>query len=208
MHFTKIETENWKRFEAFQYYSDAVPCTFSLCVTLDITRLKKQTDAKQLKFFPVILYGIAQVVNRHDAFRMGTDEDGHIGYYDSMHPSYTLFHEDTETITTTWTAYDPMFSVFYNNYLRDMATAERSKPLKTNVFSVSCIPWVSFTGFHLNLQKGYDYYAPIFTVGKFFHEGSKLLLPLAIQVHHAVCDGFHVSRFIDELQNWADHVPL
>ena len=29
----------------------------------------------------------------------------------------------------------------------------------------------------------------------------KVLMPLAIQVHHAVCDGFHVCRFLDELQD-------
>ena len=26
------------------------------------------------------------------------------------------------------------------------------------------------------------------------------ILPLAIQVHHAVCDGFHICRFVNELQ--------
>ena len=26
-------------------------------------------------------------------------------------------------------------------------------------------------------------------------------IPLSIQVHHAVCDGFHVCRFLDELQD-------
>lgn len=28
----------------------------------------------------------------------------------------------------------------------------------------------------------------------------RTLLPLSIQVHHAVCDGFHVARFLDALQ--------
>lgn len=26
------------------------------------------------------------------------------------------------------------------------------------------------------------------------------MLPLAIQVHHAVCDGYHVGKFIEMLQ--------
>lgn len=30
-------------------------------------------------------------------------------------------------------------------------------------------------------------------------------LPLAVQVHHAVCDGFHVSRLLNELQEWLDY---
>ena len=33
-----------------------------------------------------------------------------------------------------------------------------------NVFPVSMIPWTSFEGFNLNLQKGYDYLLPVFTI--------------------------------------------
>ena len=62
------------------------------------------------------------------------------------------------------------------------------------------IPWASFDGFNLNLQNGYRYLPPIFTMGKFYEEGGKILLPLAVQVHHAVCDGFHLCRFVNELQ--------
>ena len=63
------------------------------------------------------------------------------------------------------------------------------------------ITWVSFNGFNLNLQKGYDYLLPIFTFGKFYKENDIYWLPLSIQVHHAVCDGFHTCRLINELQN-------
>ena len=69
-----------------------------------------------------------------------------------------------------------------------------------NTFPVSMIPWTSFDGFNLNLQKGYDYLLPIFTLGKFEEEDGICRIPLAVQVHHAVCDGFHLSRFLNELQ--------
>lgn len=38
-------------------------------------------------------------------------------------------------------------------------------------------------------------------MGKFYEKDDKILLPLAIQVHHAVCDGFHVGKLIEALQN-------
>ena len=66
------------------------------------------------------------------------------------------------------------------------------------------IPWTTFEGLNLNLQKGYDFLLPIFTMGKITGESGKSMLPLAIQVHHAVCDGFHVSRFVQELQQLID----
>ncbi len=31
-------------------------------------------------------------------------------------------------------------------------------------------------------------------------EDGRIVLPLAVQVHHAVCDGFHICRFVNELQ--------
>lgn len=84
-----------------------------------------------------------------------------------------------------------------------------SKPLVgKNYFNVSCIPWTSFTGFNLNLQQGYDYLLPIFTIGKYFSDDNKIMLPLAIQVHHAVCDGFHLSRFVNELQYYLNTFAL
>ena len=41
---------------------------------------------------------------------------------------------------------------------------------------------------------------PVFTMGKYFERDGKRFLPLAIQVHHAVCDGYHVGMFVERLQ--------
>lgn len=49
-----------------------------------------------------------------------------------------------------------------------MLRSFQSRPAGKNLFNVSCIPWSSFTGFNLNLQNGYDYFLPIFTIGKYF----------------------------------------
>ena len=181
-----------------------------MTINLDITDLKNKIEIKQLKFFPVILYGLSKFVNKYKEFRMDLNEDGEIGYYDKINPIFTVFEEAQEQFYQVWTKYDDDFEVFYQNYLLDMKNYQQQEIksskllLEKNVFNVSCVPWVSFTGFNLNLAKGYDYYLPIFTIGKYFEQGEKILLPLAIQVHHGVCDGFHLSRFINDLQEWLD----
>nr|WP_206603286.1 CatA-like O-acetyltransferase [Campylobacter blaseri] len=35
----------------------------------------------------------------------------------------------------------------------------------------------------------------IFTLDKYFKENDRYILPIFIQVHHVVCDEFHVARF-------------
>lgn len=59
------------------------------------------------------------------------------------------------------------------------------------------------------MQQGLtDYLLPIFTIGKYFEQNGIIRLPIAIQVHHAVCDGFHVGRFIEELQEAMNTLKL
>lgn len=202
MIFEKIDRATWDREEYFQHYFSHVPCTYSMTVKLDITTLKN----RQQKLYPAMLYYLTTIVNRHPEFRTALNEQGEVGIYREMIPSYTVFHKDSETFSELWTEYTADYETFCKAYEADMQRYGAQKGLigkpdvPKNIFTVSMIPWVTFDGFNLNLQRGYDYLIPIFTMGKYYHENGRTLLPLAIQVHHAVCDGFHVCRFINELQ--------
>lgn len=204
MVFEKIDRTTWDREEYFQHYFSHVPCTYSITVKLDITVLKD----RQQKLYPTMLYYLTTVVNRHPEFRTALNEQGELGIYRQMLPSYTVFHKDTETFSEIWTEYSDDYEAFCQAYEADIQRYGAQKGLigkpdaPKNIFTVSMIPWTTFDGFNLNLQRGYDYLIPIFTMGKYYHENGRTLLPLAIQVHHAVCDGFHVCRFINELQEW------
>lgn len=173
-----------------------------MTVKLDITQIKK----KQMKLYPAMLYYLATIVNRHSEFRTVINQEGELGIYDEMIPSYTIFHEDTETFSDLWTEYMPNIEEFSRAYESDIQRYGSNrgmigKPdIPENVFTVSMIPWTTFEGFNLNLQKGHSYLIPIFTLGKYYEEDERIVLPLAVQVHHAVCDGFHICRFVNELQ--------
>ena len=214
MNFNKIDISSWPRGKLYKHYMTDVPCTYSMSVNLDISVFLLTLKSQKLKLFPTMLYAISRLVNRHKEFRMCYNENKELGYYDVLNPCYAVFHQDIDEFSNLWTQYSENFETFYSNYHEDMKQygdeyGENAKPLQgDNLFNVSCIPWVSFTGFNLNLQKGYDYLAPIFTIGKYYKDADKVLLPLALQVHHAVCDGFHVARFVNELQEWMDGFSL
>lgn len=202
MFFKKIDRNTWTRKEYFEHYFSNVPCTYSMTVKLDITRIREQ----QIKLYPAMLYYLTTAVNRHSEFRISFNKDNELGVYSEMIPCYTVFHKDTETFSNIWTEYTPNFEEFCVAYENDILQYGNQKGVtgKPNVpdnyFNVSMIPWATFEGFNLNLQNGYDYLKPVFTMGKYYQEAGRTLIPLAIQVHHAVCDGFHVCRFIAELQ--------
>lgn len=206
MNFRIINKDDWDRKEYFEHYFSELPCTYSMTVKLDITKIKNFNK----KLYPTMLYYITKVVNRHSEFKTSFDMNGQLGIFNKMLPCYTVFNKDTETFSNIWTEYSEDYDVFCELYEKDIneygsINKMMAKPnIPINNFPVSMIPWTTFEGFNLNLQKGHNYLLPIFTMGKYYEEKSKYILPLAIQVNHAVCDGFHVCRFVNELQELID----
>ena len=181
MAFQKIDPTQWARNEYFTHYFSDVPCTYSMTVKLDVTQIRERGH----KLYPAMLYYLTTIVNRHDEFRTARNEAGELGIFQDMLPCYTVFHQDTETFSNLWTEYTPNLEDFCAAYAQDMARYGTQQGLigkpdvPPNHFPVSTLPWATFEGFHLHL-------------------------PLAVQVHHAVCDGFHVCRFLNELQALID----
>lgn len=206
MEFKLVDISKWSRKEYFDHYLNQVACTYSVTLNLDATILIEEIKRKNIKLYPVMIYLLCTIVNKHEEFRTSIDPDGNVGVFDLLHPSYTIFQKESETFTNIWTEYTPSFPEFYKQYLLDVRNYGEiksfiAKPgMPVNVFNISSIPWINFTGFNLNLPKITDYLLPIFTTGKYFEQNGKIWLPMSIQAHHAVCDGFHVGRFVNELQ--------
>jgi len=210
MEFIPIDTEKWERSFYFDHYLNEARCTYSLTANIDITALNTELKSKRLKLYPVLLHMLATVVNRHREFRTCFDASGRLGYWSRMSPCYTVFHTDDKTFSNLWTEYCDEFPEFYARYLADIRKYGDSKHFYPQggeppyTFPVSCLPWVSFTGFNLNIYSAGTYLLPIFTIGKYFGQEGKILLPLSLQCHHAVCDGYHASVFLNELQLRSD----
>ncbi|TQR17526.1 type A chloramphenicol O-acetyltransferase [Psychrobacillus vulpis] len=210
MKFNFIDRENWDRSPYFEHYLN-LKCTFSLTANIDITTLLEQLRKKELKLYPTFIYMLSRIVNSHEEFRTCFNDDGFLGYWDEMTPEYTVFHSDNKSFSCIWTEFSNEFSVFYKKLQKDVEQYVDKKGLFTknntpkNSFPISSIPWVSFTGFNLNINNDGDFLLPIITGGKYFNQESKIFLPISLQLHHAVCDGYHASIFIDELQQLANN---
>ena len=211
MGFQKIDYDTWPRRPYFEHYHRDVPCWYSVTADVDITALLRHLRAEGLRFYPAIIYGIARMVNADPALRTAMDGTGAIGVYDRVDPTYTVFHKDDETFSVLWTAYRTDLAGFCRDWEADRARygdihAIEARPPEVGqgLFNISAVPGVSFRALHLELPEANDYLLPIFTLGRYREENGRTLLPLAVQVHHGVADGFHVGRLFTRLQAWAD----
>lgn len=74
----------------------------------------------------------------------------------------------------------------------------------SNYFDVSCLLWVKHKHFDVHVFDEGTFLAPVITWGKYEIEQGKFLMPLTMNTHHAVADGYHLSRFFIEVQELID----
>ncbi|MEU6660853.1 type A chloramphenicol O-acetyltransferase [Streptomyces sp. NPDC046821] len=201
-----IDLDTWPRREHFEHYRERVPCTYSMTVELDVTAFTRALRESPWKSYVAQIWALATIVNRHEEFRMCVTESGAPAVWPVAHPAFTVFNAERETFACVWVPYDADFGAFHE--AAAPLLTEHSKatemfpqgPPPANTFDVSSLPWSSFTGFNLNIGAGWDHLAPIFTLGKYVEREGRVMLPLAVQVHHAAADGFHAARLVNELQ--------
>ena len=209
--YTPVDLSRWTRKEHFEVFQSFAQSTINQTVLLDITILLKHVKESGWKFYPTLIFLLSKIVNSHAEFRMAI-KNNELVIWDDIHPSYTIFHNDTETFSSLWSHYDGNIHHFQDVYAEDLARYGNNlsywpkEETRENVFFVSAIPWVSFTSFNINVANMQNFFAPMFTLGKYYKDNEKVLLPLAVQVHHSVCDGFHVARLVNELQEMSDDI--
>lgn len=212
--FKPIDTNSWKRKPYFDHYFNQIRCTYSITANIDITNVLSFKDRNKVKLYPLLIYVISKAVNKYEEFRTAINDRGEIGVWETLSPCYTVFHKDSESFSNIWTEWNDNLNLFLSNFEQDskrFGQIDRidAKPnTPANVFPISSLPWTTFTGFNLNIFADGTYLLPIFTYGKCFKDGNRYLIPLSIQVHHAVCDGFHVSRLINEIQQECSNMAL
>lgn len=209
MSFNIIDIETWKRREYYNHYMHNIRCTYSTTHDVDITELLYQCKTNNIKIYASIIYMLTTAVNMYKEFRTNMNTNGKLGYWDNLNPSYTIFNKKSETFSNIWTTYKTSFSVFHKDCVEDIlcysnaASLTPKSGMPNNSFNISSLPWINFSSFNINVYGDGSYLLPIFTTGKFNKQNGKTVMPLAIQVHHAVCDGYHVGKFFNTLQTLA-----
>lgn len=211
MKFTPIDLQSWPRGQLFYYFSKMAPTGYSLTVQLDVTTLRRTAKEAGVRFFPAYLWLVTKNLNDQTEFKVA-EVDGKLGCYDTLTPLYASFHEDDKTFSLMWTEYSAVFSDFYQAYLANQrqfgethgVLCQPQTPPPPNAYTVSCIPWVSFTHFAVHSYENKPYYFPSVEAGKFFSRGKRTLMPLSLTCHHAATDGYHVNRFLEALQKDMD----
>ena len=198
MKYTKINLNEWSRGKLFETYIESMRVVMSLTADVNAAPLLKFTKANGLKFYPAMIWAVAKTVNARGEFKYGWNERGELIKWDFVSPSYAEFHKEDENCTKTVTEYSGDLFEFHARFLRDREKYKNSRGFvenqPPNFFDVSCLPWLRYRSFDMHVFDEGKFLAPVVTWGRYEREGERRPMPLTLNIHHAVADGFHLAR--------------
>lgn len=201
-----IDIEKWERAEAYYIFKNFEQPYTNLCTDIDITNFMRFIRENDYYFFAALLYYITKAANALSEFRCRLEGDTPV-IWNRINANYTLM-QDSGAMGNNYTEYTDDFKEFYCNVLKDLAQAKQSgkminkmlpEGMSNSVVTITSIPWTKLSNFTQAMYKVGDA-VPYIGVGRRYGQGERIMLPVAVQAHHAFADGFHVSHYFKLLE--------
>lgn len=206
--FQEIDIENWNRRNLYEYFKDYDDPFFNITVNFDVTELYHFCKAERVPFSLANLFYSLETANGIREFKIRL-LDGKLVEFDEIHATQTIL-QDNETFSFCYFELKPNLREFAEIGKRQIA---KYKSLNTfdvekervDLIYYSVNPWFSFTSFKHARCFDNTNTIPKIVFGKFFEDGKKLIMPVSVEVNHAIMDGLHVGKFCNSLQEKFDH---
>lgn len=197
---TFLDLDAWPRRAQFDFFRSYDNPFFSVCVDVDVSALRRWVDAHDRSFFLTCLYGSQRAANAVAPFRYRLRGD-RVLVHDRVHAGSTILCDD-ETFAFGYFDDHEDFDRFHRH---GQAVIERVRAEKTfdprvdadDLIHYSVLPWMTFTSFSHARNWGTDDAIPKIVFGKYTETEGRLMMPVSVEVHHALMDGLHVGRYYE-----------
>jgi len=200
-----LDLTNWARRDLFEFFIGYTNPYFNVCTRVDVTKLVALVhDRPGVRISLALHYFALRVANEIEPFRYRL-KDEKVFVYDVVNGGTTVLLPN-ESFAYAYFNYQRDFEKFLSDMgkaVDDVRTG--SGPLKPtmrdDVIYHTTLPWISFTSFAHARTKGRGDSIPRIVFGKFTKENERIMLPISVEVHHALMDGLHVGRYLSRLED-------
>jgi chloramphenicol O-acetyltransferase type A len=198
-----IDLQTWSRREHFRKFNSLDLPHFSICAQVDLKDTYAYAKEVGVSVNIAIVYLLAGAANEIPAFCQRIRGDTVIEH-EVVHPSTTILTED-KTFTFCTIPFSKDFRTFEAKAQEVIAFVKGNiilddEPGQDDLLFMTAIPWISFTSMTQPINELPTDSVPRIAWGKFYQDGEALRLPVGVQAHHALIDGFHVGEFYSKVQ--------
>jgi chloramphenicol O-acetyltransferase type A len=199
-----LDTEVWSRRHLFRLFKDYDDPFVNICADVDVTPLLAFARERGLSLFVTYHFLSTKTANELEPFRYRLRGERVVVHERVDAGAIVLLADDS--FTFVYFDYEEEFESFH---ARARAAVERARaeppPLdaraeRDDLIYHSVIPWVSFTSISHARDARRQSGIPKVTFGKYRELGGRVLMPVSVEVHHALMDGLHIGRFFERLE--------
>ena len=199
----QIDLTTWPRKAIFEFYRDFDYPQINICVDIDVTSTVRYLENQHLSKFKAILWAISHVANTIEEFKYRIRQ-GEVILHESVHPSFTVLTADN-LFAFCYAEYTPNIRKFFKRVEKGIDECRvnpslEDEPGQDDLLFVSCLPWIHFTSISHPIKLDADDSIPRISWGRFKDDKEKTVMPLAVQVHHGLADGYHLGIFFNQIQ--------
>lgn len=198
----KIEVNDFKRKEIFEYYNSKDNPFIYLTTRVDVTNIHNKCK----NYYASIAYFITLALNQIENFKYRY-EDNKIYKYDVLNPNFTQMFEDSnigfftcdfkDTYSKFLIEYKKIQQKFLDNH-KSYANEDQGE------IWFSYTPWFNISSLVTPFDKKIA--IPQLTWDKFVYENGRWYVNLVIMAHHGFVDGYHIGLFLNKLNEILDNL--
>jgi chloramphenicol O-acetyltransferase type A len=198
-----IDLAQWKRKLHFDLYQKMAQPFFNVCAEVDVTRVWEQCRRdKRISFTLASLYLGSRAANAIEALRLRV-RGKEVWVHDVVHFSTTVIRPDN-TFAFARVEHRDNFHDFSEDGREVLERARTSSGLEIpekedDAIYHSILPWIRFTAFSNPIHGPEDCF-PRIVYGKVGATGDRWMMPVGVEVHHALVDGYDVAKFFEQFQ--------
>jgi chloramphenicol O-acetyltransferase type A len=199
----RIDLNGWKRREHFELYRNFANPFFALTAEVDAGNTRRLcSEPGGPSFFLATVFLALRAANAIEAFRTRVRGDG-AWIHDQVSITPTVLRAD-ETFAFARLDPAPDFKTFESKSRPAVESARQIKPLVVShpdddLIYHSTLPWIRFTSF-TNALNGRVDSVPRVVFGKCVEDHGRWMMPVGVEVHHAVVDGIDIGRFLENFE--------
>ena len=202
-----LDMKTWPRREAFNFFKTYEFPHFNICTQVDITRTHDFLDRQGISKYNAVLWMISCAANHVKEMRYRI-RDNTVVAHDRVDPAFTLLTDD-HTLAFCTAEYNADVSLFFDRVNQGIEQtkanpAMKDKPGIDNLLYVSCVPWINFTSVSHPVKKDPTVAIPRISWGKFTRKKEQVSMPVSLQLHHGLADGYHAGLFFKKLADLLD----
>ena len=197
----KIDLTTWSRAEHFKFFLPFSQPFFNIVLDLEVKPLFEYAKSQQISFTASYLYCLHKAVQLFPPIRYRIVDNEPVEVENIT--LSTVFLRNDESFRFVPLEFQKSL-VDYQHHYQSTKNLHLNKPLLNPIFIenadkieqmyISILPWFKFTSFKHAENAALVSGIPKIVFGQYQKEQG--VLPVSIEVHHALMDGLHISQFV------------